>query len=103
MSTSLLYQGFGLVGYGYVRTRYVGGAIIFSLKRKSGALRCAVCRSRNVVLRGTFARRFRTVPIGSKRVFLDLDVQRVECRRCREGSSGKAWICRSSLFLQSCF
>jgi transposase len=35
-----------------------------------------------MVLRGTVARRFRTVPIGSKRVFLDLEVQRVECRRC---------------------
>ena len=28
MST-LLYHGFGLVGYDYVRTRYAGGAVIY--------------------------------------------------------------------------
>lgn len=82
MSTSFLYHGFGLVGYDYVRSRYAGGAVIFSIKRKRRKLRCAVCRSRDVVLRGTVARRFRTVPIGSKRVFFDLEVQRVECRHC---------------------
>jgi hypothetical protein len=27
MSTSLLYHGFGLRGYEYVRTRYEGGAL----------------------------------------------------------------------------
>jgi len=30
MSTSILYHGFGLVGYEYIRTRYEGGAVIFS-------------------------------------------------------------------------
>lgn len=32
MSTSFLYHGFGLVGYDYVRTRYAGGAVMFSIK-----------------------------------------------------------------------
>ena len=41
-------------------------------------------------MRGTKRRRFKTVPIGSKGVFIDLDVQRVGCRRC--GS-----ICQTSL------
>jgi len=82
MSTSLLYHGFGLVGYDYVRTRYPGGAVIFSIKRKRGKIRCPVCRSRDIIFRGTLSRRFRTVPIGSKRVFLDFEVQRLECRRC---------------------
>ena len=82
MSTSLLYHGFGLVGYDYVHTRYAEGAIIFSVKRKRGKFRCSVCRSRDVIFRGTLSRRFRMVPIGSKRVFLDYEVQRLECRRC---------------------
>jgi transposase len=82
MSTSLLYHGFGLVGYDYVCTRYAGGAVIFSVKRKRGKFRCPVCRSRNIIFRGTISRRFRMVPIGSKRVFLDYEVQRLECRRC---------------------
>lgn len=82
MSTSLLYHGFGLVGYEYIRTRYAGGAVIFSVKRKRGKIRCPVCRSRDIIFRGRFSRRFRIVPIGSKRVFLDYEVQRLECRRC---------------------
>jgi transposase len=82
MFTSFLYHGFGLVGCDYVRTRYTGGAVIFYIKRKRWKLRCPVCRRRDVLLRGTVARRFQTVPIGLKRVFLDLEVQRVECRYC---------------------
>lgn len=82
MSTSLLYHGFGLVGYDYIRTRYAEGSIIFSVKHKRGKFRCSFCRSRNVIFRGTLARRFRMVPIGSKRVFLDYEVQRLECRHC---------------------
>lgn len=82
MSTSLLYHGFGLVGYEYVRTQYEGGAVIFSVKRQRGKVRCSFCRSRDIIFRGTISRRFRIVPIGSKRVFLDYEVQRLECRRC---------------------
>jgi len=82
MSTSLLYHAFGLVGYDYVGTRYVGGAVIFSIRRKRGKIRCPVCRFRDVVFRGTVHRRFRAVPIGLKKVFLDLEVQRIFCQRC---------------------
>jgi len=70
MSTSLLYHGFGLVGYEYVRTQYAGGAVIFSVKRQRGKFRCSFCRSRDLIFRGTLSKRFRTVPIGSKKVFL---------------------------------
>ena len=75
MSTSLLYHGFGLVGYEYVRTQYAGGAVILFIKRRRGKFRCSFCRSRNIILRGTIPRRFRIVPIGSKKVFLDYEVQ----------------------------
>ena len=46
MSTIFLYHSFGLVGYDNVRTRYAGGAVIFSIKRKRGKFRCSFCRSR---------------------------------------------------------
>ena len=82
MSTSLLYHGFGLVGYDYVRTRYEGRNITFTIRHKRGKLRCSVCRGREVMMRGTTMRRFRTVPIGTKVVFFDLEVQRVGCLRC---------------------
>ena len=84
MSTSFLYHGFGLVGYDYVRTYYEEGAIIFTIESKRGKICCPACRGRDLIFRGTVTRRFRTIPIGSKAVFLDLDVQRVGCRRCGE-------------------
>ena len=82
MSTSLLYHGFGLVGYTYVRTAYEEGKVIFTIKHKREKLHCSECGSRGLVLRGCSPRRFRMLPIGSKVIFLNLDVQRVACRRC---------------------
>lgn len=82
MSTSILYHGFGLIGYDYVRTRYEGRNITFTIRHKRRKLRCPVCRSRKLMMRGTTRRRFRAVPIGSKIVFFDLEVQRVGCLRC---------------------
>jgi len=93
MSTSLLYHGFGIVSYDYVRTRYEERDIIFTIRHKREKLRCPVCRGRNLIMRGKTKRRFRTVPIGSKVVFFDLDVQRVSCLRCgsvRQASLGFA-------------
>ena len=51
MSTSFLYHGFGLVGYNYVRTQYVGVKIIFTIERKREKICCSFCGSRNVVFR----------------------------------------------------
>ena len=82
MSTSLLYHGFGVVGYDYVRTRYEGRNITFTIRHKRGKLRCPVCRGRKIVMRGTTRRRFRTFPMGSKVIFFDLEVQRIACLRC---------------------
>jgi transposase len=82
MSTSLLYHGFGLVGYTYMRTAYEEGKVIFTVKHKRDKLHCPACGSRDLILRGSVPRRFRTLPIGSKAIFLDLDIQRVACRRC---------------------
>jgi|WetSurMetagenome_2_1015567.scaffolds.fasta_scaffold170541_2 transposase len=82
MSTSLLYHGFGLVGYTYVRTAYEEGKVIFTVKHKRDKLHCPECGSQDLVLRGCLPRRFRMVPIGSRVIFLDLDVQRIGCRQC---------------------
>ena len=69
MSTSLLYHGFGLVGYTYVKTQYREGAVIFTVAHKRDGMRCSVCKGTRLTLRGTTTRRFRTVPVGSKKVY----------------------------------
>jgi transposase len=82
MSTSLLYHGFGVRGYQYVSTDYVGGEIWFGIEQPREGLRCPLCDSPEVSRRGEAWRTFRTLPIGSKRVTLTLPVARVECAVC---------------------
>ena len=82
MSTSLLYHGFGIRGYQYVRTQYEGGKVIFTVRQEVGDLRCGACGSRHVVRRGVYLRRFRSLPIGGRPVQVVLDVPRVGCMDC---------------------
>jgi DNA-directed RNA polymerase subunit RPC12/RpoP len=102
MSTSLLYHGFGLVGYTYVRTVYEEGKVIFTVKHKGDKLHCPECGSRDLVLRGCTPRRFRMVPIGSKVTFLDLGIQRVALQTVRYDPPGRSRLCRSPLLLYPC-
>ncbi len=82
MSTSLLYHAFGVRGYRYVKTKYVEGEVIFTIEQPRESCRCSACGSENVIGRGQNPRRFRTVPIGGKPVYLELSIPRVECREC---------------------
>lgn len=41
MSTSLLYQAFGLKGYKYLGTLYVRGSVAFEIYRAQEHLRCS--------------------------------------------------------------
>lgn len=84
MSTSLLYHGFGIRGYQYVRTAYEAGRVIFTIRQERRDLRCAACGSRRVVRRGVQPRCFRSLPIGSRPVQVELNVARVGCMDCGE-------------------
>jgi transposase len=83
MSTSWLYHGFGIRGYRYVSTRYQEGQIIVRIEAPRESLRCPACGSAHVHVVERFRRWWRTVPIGAKSVFLEMDVPRVECQSCR--------------------
>jgi transposase len=65
-----------------VKTEYAGGGVIFTIKQPRESYRCSVCGSDQVIGRGQSYRRFRTVSIGGKPVYLMLAVPRVECRGC---------------------
>jgi len=82
MSTSLLYHAFGVRGYHYVRTEYSQGEVTFTMEQPRESYRCPVCGSDDVIGRGRTLRRFRTVPIGGKPVYLAFAVPRVACRAC---------------------
>jgi transposase len=82
MSTSLLYHGFGVRGYRYVRTDYVEGEVWFLIEQPRELLRCPLCDSAEVVRRGEEWRTFRTLSLGRKRVTITLPLARVECATC---------------------
>jgi len=82
VSIGLLYHGFGVRGYRYVRTYYEDNGVVFAVQQEHDQLRCPRCGDGNVIRRGTSSRRFRTLPIGGKWVWIELPVQRVECRSC---------------------
>jgi len=82
MSTSLLYHAFGIRGYRYQSTAYEEGVVIFTITQDRLTLRCPECNGRDIVCRGVNVRELRTVPIGGKRAYVHIAVQRVWCLVC---------------------
>lgn len=80
---SLLYHGFGLRDLEYLRTVYEGGDIIFHVRTKGDKLCCSSCGSSNVIRKGKLPRKFKTVSIGLKPVYLQVDIQRLQCKDCQ--------------------
>ena len=82
MSTSFLYHAIGVRDYQYVRTRYVGGEVVFVIEPKRKTRRCTACGSSNVWRHGVVVRRFRALPVGSKPVSLEARIPRLACQQC---------------------
>lgn len=82
MITSFMYHVFGVKDYSYDATHYEDNSIIFKLQKPKKKLCCNQCKSRKVILFGKSKRRLQTVPIGHKRVFLELQLHRLQCKSC---------------------
>jgi transposase len=82
MSTSLLYQAFGIRGYDYRRTDYVEGRVCFAIEQPRKRYRCPTCGSAAVHAQGHKERFLQTVPIGLKPTFVLVKVARVICFHC---------------------
>lgn len=82
MSTSLLYHGFGVRGYGYLKSDFIDGGVVFTLERRDKDLCCGACGSEKVIRRGEVVRAFRTLPIGSRPVTLETPIPRLGCQEC---------------------
>jgi transposase len=82
MSTSLLYHGFGIVGYRYVSQSFQEGQVTFRIEKPRERHRCSQCGSGEVWDQGGIERTFRMVPIGPKPTFVKLKVPRVFCFAC---------------------
>jgi len=82
MSTSLLYHAFGIVGYEYLGTHYEKGSTIFRIRQNRFQIHCSQCRSNRFIFRGKTLRRFRTIPIGSRPTFIEMEIPRIMCLTC---------------------
>lgn len=77
-----MYHAFGIRGYTRFATQYEGNAIIFKLQTPRKQQRCSFCKSRKIILFGRYKRRVRTIPIGTKRVYFELHLHRLQCKEC---------------------
>jgi transposase len=82
MSTSILYHGFGIRGYEYIRSHFEEGKVVFSIHKDPTALRCPCCNDWHVIRHGETMRWFQTLPIGKRQVYICLPIPRVECLKC---------------------
>jgi len=82
MSTSLLYHAFGIRGYDYRATRYDQGEIFVMMEAPRKSLKCPACGSAHVHIDEWIPRRWRTLPIGSKSVWIEMEVPKIECQNC---------------------
>jgi transposase len=82
MSTTLLYNMFGIRGYEYRRTDYFQGAASFVIEQPREKYRCPECGSAAVNAQGHKERHLRSLPIGGKPTFVLLKVARVLCFHC---------------------
>ena len=83
MSTTLLYQRFGIAGYHYVHQKFEAGATFFRVEQPRERFRCSECGSEHVWAQGGVDRCFRALPIGKQPTFVELKVPRVYCCKCR--------------------
>lgn len=84
MSTSLLYHGFGIRDYKYVKTEYGKQEVKFTITKEREKYCCATCGSYDVNPRGSKERTFRSNPMGPRQVEIVCAIPRVECKACGE-------------------
>jgi transposase len=82
MSTTLLYHAWGTRGYSHVRTTFFDRSVCFAMEQDPDTFRCAHCGSTHVMKSGLIVRRFRSLPIGRRTVFIELTIQRLWCLDC---------------------
>jgi transposase len=82
MSTSLLYHAWGVRGYRLVHTRFEKSRVLFGIEHEAPSVRCSHCGSTRGQKSGKVLRRFRTLPVGSRPVILELPIQRFRCFDC---------------------
>lgn len=82
MSADSLYRAFGFQGYSVHAIRHENNEILLEIRQPRESFCCPACGSDRVFSQGQVKRRFRTLPIGTQPVIIELPVPRVRCRDC---------------------
>lgn len=83
MSQSLLHNVFGVRGgYGYESMETGTGFLRYRLKARPEHFCCPHCRGDTLLSRGSRLREIMTLPIGMRRVILQVPVAKMQCRDC---------------------
>ena len=82
MSTSILYTAIGMKGYRHQSSFEKGGVYVLAMAAPEKAVCCPVCKSTDVIRRGTVKRKLYGPPIGMRVTRLLVKTPRVECRKC---------------------
>jgi len=82
MPTSLLYSAIGMNGYRHQSGSETGGVFSLRMAVPEKAVCCPVCKSKDVIRRGTVERQLHAPPIGLRTTRLFIKTPRVECRQC---------------------
>lgn len=83
MTTSLLFQVYGLRDQQLLSTDYKGSVVTAKVKTKKEKLQCSHCNSWRVIKAGTKERVFQGLPMGHKPVYIRFKLQRLECKDCK--------------------
>ena len=89
MSSSLLYHGWGVRGYSQQAIAFEQGVVRFRVEQDPHLFRCSHCGSQAVMKSGRVPRQFRSLPIGGKRVWIALSIQRLWCIDCGKTRQAK--------------
>lgn len=83
MSENLLYHGWGMRGY---RVRecatVITGTTVVALEPLPNTFRCPRCGSKDVIRKGMNVRLFLGTPVGSRQMYFEVPIPRVECKPC---------------------
>ncbi|NOX79639.1 MAG: ISL3 family transposase [Deltaproteobacteria bacterium] len=82
MSMSILYHAFGIKGVTYRSTYYLGNAVFFRVETTDHHVLCPKCGHRLCIFRGRKTRWLRMPPIGRKQAILELNMHRLQCKKC---------------------
>lgn len=82
MFSSFMYHMFGIRNQDYSKIHYQKDSTIIFTHFNPRKLRCPACKSANIILRGSHERTFRSLPIGSKPLWIRLNIPRIHCQKC---------------------